>query len=94
MSMTKSAGDHEWREVTVHIFPTITGGRFVVTTKKKKGAQTVWARDLCVMEILEANTETMNTLAGVLTGCAHVLTAAAARASRDLPAPLVDDPPA
>jgi len=92
--MTQSAGDHEWREVIVHIFPTITGARFAVILKRKKGTRTIWARDLCVMEVLEADTEAIETLGGVLSGAAHVLTAAAARANRDLPAPTVADPPA
>jgi hypothetical protein len=87
MTAVGSAGEHEWREVTVHIFPTITGARFAVLTKKKKGARTVWQRNLCVYEVVEADTEVMETLAGVLAGCAHVLTVASARAARDLPAP-------
>jgi hypothetical protein len=80
-----SAGDHEWREVTVHIFPTITGARFAVMTKKKKGARTVWERTLCVMEVVEADTETLATLSGVLSGCAQVLKTASARAASQAP---------
>lgn len=80
-----SAGEHEWREVTIHVFPTVTGARFAVLTKKKRGARTVWQRTLCVYEVVEADSETMETLAGVLSGCAHVLRAAADKARQQAP---------
>ena len=92
--MTTSAGEHDWREVCVHIFPTVTGARYAVIIKRKKGTRTEWARTLCVREVVEADLASLESVAGVLKGAAASLAQASDLAASQAPKPRSERTPA
>jgi hypothetical protein len=77
-----SAMDHEWREIEVHVYPTQTGARFVVFSRKNRGTKKIWHRHLCTVETPALNAQEAETFTGVLRLVSRCLEDAARRSER------------
>lgn len=77
-----SAADHEWREIVVHIYPHGESARFVVLSRKNKGSDMIWQRNLCTVNVDVASDGEVRTLGQVLDVAAACLLEAAQRATR------------
>jgi hypothetical protein len=75
-----SAGDHEWREVMIHIFPQGEGAHFVVRLRKRKGMKVLWDRRLSGFDVIPCEPADAQTLAGILQLVADVAFKASERA--------------
>lgn len=49
--ITPSAGDHQWRAITVHIHPGQHSSSVTVVLRRMKGIDTIWQRRILSMPI-------------------------------------------
>jgi hypothetical protein len=49
--ITPSAGDHEWRAITVHIHPNKTSASVTVVLRRMKGIDTIWQRRILALPL-------------------------------------------
>jgi hypothetical protein len=75
-----SAADHEWREIFIHIYPNGEGAHFIVRLRRFKGSTIIWDRRLGSFDVVPADGDTVQTLAGILTLVGMVATEAGNRA--------------
>lgn len=77
--MSTSAGDHEYREIRVTIWPHASGGQTSVSLRRRRGADLVWSRRLGLFGLPEGASSAIHTSAGVLRAAAAALEATADR---------------
>ena len=78
-TQSPSAGDHEYREIQVKIWPSPQGARYAVSLRRRRGADLVWDRRLCVEHVEAGAAAATNTVAGALRAVAATLVRVADR---------------
>jgi hypothetical protein len=81
---SRSAGEHEYREIRVTLWPTGSGAHTSVSLRRRRGADLVWDRRLGLFGLEAGASHAIHTSAGVLRAAAAALAAAADRMD-DLP---------
>jgi hypothetical protein len=74
-----SAGDHEFREIQVKIWPSPGGARYAVSLRRRRGGDLVWDRRLCTSSVPAGAAAATATVAGAMRAVAATLVSAAER---------------
>lgn len=66
LRVVRSAGDQEWREIRLSIYPNRSHARFALSVRRHRGSALVWERRLCAAGTDDVSSVTVGSVTGVL----------------------------